>query len=297
MDHSEVVGAAGRGDREHQLGCEHELGCEHHVGTGHRLSRRARPSPVMLLPRWTLRSCDLVEPASDPPDRPPLRGLPGLRPADHVAICTTCAGFGPSYACSRCGQEGKLHGRRLCTRCALTAGLAELLDDDTGRIRPELAPLADLLASMDNPLSGLTWLYSRTRPTRLAGGSPARVGLRGDRADPRGVPSSAAVAGRRPSARTARAVRCPTCGGQAAALVRAVADRIPLPSRRPHKVTPAAESLGIHDSWITSPCQSGRPAGLARLSATGPPRRRGLINRVREYLAGSAAGFGRRQAR
>jgi hypothetical protein len=56
--------------------------------------------------------------------------------------------------------EGKLHGGRLCTRCALAARLAELLDDGSGQIRPALVPLADALLAMDNPLSGLTWLYS-----------------------------------------------------------------------------------------------------------------------------------------
>jgi integrase len=89
------------------------------------------------------------------------RALPGRRPGDGAAICTDCAGFSQSFACARCGLEGKLHGGRLCTRCALAARLAELLDDGSGQIRPALVPLADALLAMDNPLSGLTWLYSR----------------------------------------------------------------------------------------------------------------------------------------
>jgi hypothetical protein len=89
------------------------------------------------------------------------RALPGLRPGDGAALCTDCAGFSRSFACSRCGFEGKLHGGRLCTRCAFANRLAEVLDDGSGRIRPELAPLADSLLAMDNPLSGLTWLYRR----------------------------------------------------------------------------------------------------------------------------------------
>ncbi|MEU1217364.1 hypothetical protein ABZ424_34305 [Streptomyces sp. NPDC005790] len=36
--------------------------------------------------------------------------------------------------------------------------LDELLDDGTGRIRPELLPLVDSLLAMDCPLSGLAWL-------------------------------------------------------------------------------------------------------------------------------------------
>ena len=89
------------------------------------------------------------------------RILPGRRPGDGAAICTGCAGFSQSFACARCGSEGKLHGGRLCTRCAFAGRLAGLLDDGTGAIRPELAPLADALLAMDNPLSGLTWLYPR----------------------------------------------------------------------------------------------------------------------------------------
>ena len=89
------------------------------------------------------------------------RALPGRRPGDGAAICTSCAGFSQSFACARCGFEGKLHGGRLCTRCAFADRLADLLDDGTGQIRPELVPLADALLAMDNPLSGLTWLYPR----------------------------------------------------------------------------------------------------------------------------------------
>jgi hypothetical protein len=92
------------------------------------------------------------------PDCGEERVLPGLRPTDGTAICTRCAGFRPSYACSRCGQEGQLHAHRLCTRCTLTDRLAGLLDDGTGRIRPELVPLHDLLVAMDNPRTGLNWL-------------------------------------------------------------------------------------------------------------------------------------------
>jgi hypothetical protein len=78
-----------------------------------------------------------------------------------MPICPDCAGFTVSYQCVRCGHEGKLHARHLCTRCTFTDRLTELLDDGTGRVRPELAPLADSLLAMDNPLSGLTWLYTR----------------------------------------------------------------------------------------------------------------------------------------
>lgn len=89
------------------------------------------------------------------------RALPGRRAGDGTAICTHCAGFSQSFACSRCGVEGKLHRGRLCSRCALAGRLAGLLDDGSGRIRPELVPLADSLLAMDKPLSGLNWLWNR----------------------------------------------------------------------------------------------------------------------------------------
>ncbi|RYJ29059.1 hypothetical protein CU044_2152 [Streptomyces sp. L-9-10] len=86
-----------------------------------------------------------------------------------MQICSDCAGFMMSYRCSRCGEEGKLHGGRLCTRCTVADRLSQLLDDGTGRIRPELVPLADLLRTMDRPLSGLAWLdRNKERPDSTA---------------------------------------------------------------------------------------------------------------------------------
>lgn len=96
------------------------------------------------------------------------RILPGLCPADAVAICTSCAAFQPSYACSRCGHEGQLHARRLCTRCTLSDRLTSLLDDGTGRIRPALLPLHKLLVAMDHPRTGLNWLDGRAANPKAA---------------------------------------------------------------------------------------------------------------------------------
>jgi Phage integrase family len=83
--------------------------------------------------------------------------LPGRRP-DGTAICSGCAGFRHDYTCARCGTEDKLHSGKLCTRCAFSDQLTGLLDDGTGRVRPELVPLKELLLSMQCPLSGLSWL-------------------------------------------------------------------------------------------------------------------------------------------
>ncbi|OHV73637.1 hypothetical protein [Pseudofrankia sp. BMG5.36] len=95
------------------------------------------------------------------------RILPAL--AESRPVCTRCAGFRQSYTCSRCGSEGKLHGGRRCTRCTLDNRLAELLGDGTGEVRPELRPLHAALVAMDNPLSGLTWLYQPYVPVFLRG--------------------------------------------------------------------------------------------------------------------------------
>ena len=86
------------------------------------------------------------------------RALPGLRPGDGAPTCTDCAGFSQSFACSRCGYEGKLRHGRLCSRCTLADRIAEVLDGGSGQIRPELVPLASALLDMDRPDSGLTWL-------------------------------------------------------------------------------------------------------------------------------------------
>ncbi len=105
------------------------------------------------------------------------RALPGLRPGDGAAICTTCAGFSQTFDCSRCGFEGMLLGGRLCERCTLTDRLTALLDDGTGRLRPALVPLFDLLVTMDKPGSGLAWLDMRRGQLGTASQLLRRLGL------------------------------------------------------------------------------------------------------------------------
>jgi integrase len=106
-----------------------------------------------------------------------VRILPGLRPSDNAPICTGCARFRQSYACSRCSEEGKLHGRRLCTRCTFADRLTDLLDDGNGRIRPDLAPLFDLLIAMDNPMTGLLWASRKHTTPLLRGLAEGRIEL------------------------------------------------------------------------------------------------------------------------
>lgn len=85
------------------------------------------------------------------------RLLPGRGPQGQ-RWCTDCAGGIGNFTCSRCGQEGWNHYKNVCGRCVLVDRLAAALDDGTGRIRPELVPLADWLAAMRRPRSGILWL-------------------------------------------------------------------------------------------------------------------------------------------
>ncbi|MFJ1594902.1 hypothetical protein ACIOD0_32335 [Kitasatospora albolonga] len=104
------------------------------------------------------------------------RALPGLRPVDGSAICTTCVGFTQTFDCSRCGFEGKLLGGRLGERCTLTDRLTAPLDDGTGRV-PPLTPLLTLLVAMDKPRSGLAWLEMRRGQPGNASQMLRRLGL------------------------------------------------------------------------------------------------------------------------
>ncbi|GAA3515065.1 hypothetical protein FHR32_007979 [Streptosporangium album] len=70
------------------------------------------------------------------------------------------------YICTRCGQEGRKQRKGVCSRCVLTERLDELLDDGTGRIRPELIALYDGLRQATRPRSIFTWT-GRDRVQRL----------------------------------------------------------------------------------------------------------------------------------
>lgn len=94
------------------------------------------------------------------------RLLPGIGP-EGQRWCTDCAGLG-NFTCSRCGQEGWLHSRgAVCGRCVLNDRLAVALDDGTGRVRPELVPLVDLVVGMERPRAGILWLSKPHVPPLL----------------------------------------------------------------------------------------------------------------------------------
>ncbi len=68
------------------------------------------------------------------------RLTPSIAP-DGGRLCTDCAGGLGDFTCETCGREGIRYRRGACGNCVLAELLAALLDDGTGRIRPELAPL------------------------------------------------------------------------------------------------------------------------------------------------------------
>jgi hypothetical protein len=84
------------------------------------------------------------------------RLLPGL--VDGSNICADCAGLPVNFRCQRCGQEGWMERRNTCGRCVLGDLLDQLLDDGTGRVRPELLPFRDKVCAMPRPRSGIVWL-------------------------------------------------------------------------------------------------------------------------------------------
>lgn len=85
------------------------------------------------------------------------RLTPGIAP-DGGRLCTDCAGGLGDFTCPTCGREGILYRRGACGNCVLAEMLAVLLDDGTGRIRPELAPFADAFGQMKRPRGGITWI-------------------------------------------------------------------------------------------------------------------------------------------
>lgn len=85
------------------------------------------------------------------------RLVPGIA-TDGGRLCTDCAGGLGDFTCELCGREARRHRRGVCGNCVLAERLTVLLDDGTGRIRPELAPFAEAFCQMSRPRGGLTWI-------------------------------------------------------------------------------------------------------------------------------------------
>ncbi|MFE5587557.1 hypothetical protein [Kitasatospora sp. NPDC056531] len=85
------------------------------------------------------------------------RLTPGIAP-DGGRWCTDCAGGLGDFFCERCGREAARYRRGICGNCVLAERLEELLDDGTGRIRPELVPFFEQVTAMPRPKGQLTWV-------------------------------------------------------------------------------------------------------------------------------------------
>ena len=81
------------------------------------------------------------------------RLTPGIAPCGG-RLCTDCAGGLGDFTCEACGREGIRYRQDTCGNCVLSERLAVLLNDGTGRIRPELAPFAEALSQMKRPRAG-----------------------------------------------------------------------------------------------------------------------------------------------
>lgn len=107
------------------------------------------------------------------------RLTPGLA-GDGSPLCPSCAGITVSCTCRRCGREALLHDAGTCGRCVLDMRLAALLDDGTGRIRPELVPFHEDFCRMEVPRVGILWISKPHVPPILTALARGRVPLTHD---------------------------------------------------------------------------------------------------------------------
>ena len=145
------------------------------------------------------------------------RLTPGIAP-DGGRLCTGCAGGLGDFTCETCGREGIRYRRGACGNCVLAELLAVLLDDGTGRIRPELVPLAGAFCQMKRPRGGITWIrrpHVREMLRTLADPGTADC--------PRDAQRHVAVAVGGPPARPAHAARRPAARRPDPDAVRALA--------------------------------------------------------------------------
>lgn len=83
--------------------------------------------------------------------------LPGRTDdTDLRPVCLTCAGVPDNYTCKSCGQEGELHRRGECARCALRGDLCTILLHHPAD-PAAMHTLIEVLCGVDRPESILTW--------------------------------------------------------------------------------------------------------------------------------------------
>ncbi|WP_335937362.1 hypothetical protein [Streptomyces sp. PTD5-9] len=68
------------------------------------------------------------------------------------------AGGSGEFHRERCGREARRHLRGVCGNCVPAERSEEFLDDDAGRVRPELVPFFEEARSVPRPKATLTWV-------------------------------------------------------------------------------------------------------------------------------------------
>jgi integrase len=107
------------------------------------------------------------------------RITPGLDPAGHP-LCPPCAGLTVPFTCTRCDREALRYSEDACGHCVLSERLALLLDDGTGRIRPELLPFHQHVCQMSRPRAGILWISKPHVPPILTALARSQVPLTHD---------------------------------------------------------------------------------------------------------------------
>ncbi len=79
--------------------------------------------------------------------------------APPLQLCTDCAQVEAKFVCGGCGAEGRLYERGMCARCVLSRRLDDLLRDEQGEMRPQLAGVYEAFVSVPTPRSALRWLH------------------------------------------------------------------------------------------------------------------------------------------
>ena len=145
--------------------------------------RNATAGGLLLVPGSEGRICSGASPAPARHTACPACGIHRLLPARLIetppaitirTVCRLLPGVG-DFTCTRCGQEGWHHHKGICGRCVLGDRLSAHLDDGTGRVRPELAPLYDRVVADAAATDGDPVVVQAARSAH-PGGPGARAG-------------------------------------------------------------------------------------------------------------------------
>jgi hypothetical protein len=201
------------------------------------------------------------------------RLLPGLDAAQRP-ICTDCAGIPRDFHCSHCGEEDEPHRAGLCARCCLRDDLAGLLDDGTGRVRPELLPLYEAICAQPRPRSAMIWLRNPHVHEPLRGMARGELAI------------DHATFDRHPSPRTAMHLRELFIRHGAARTTGSVPAAVPAMARPQarHRLRPPAPPSAAAVRHLAPPAPPARP-GHQRHSAQRPgPHRQAGITVAAQFL-------------